>query len=357
MSKVLKEAGLLKSRARGRLDRVPQDIRDQAVALYETGKTADEIADLGLHPKLTRSIVFNELRRRGTSTRRAGARGVFWDREDDQKKICEKYELGMSGSALADIYQCSRDAINKVLTAAGISIRSFDEATGLKWADKSGRIFHMRSLWEIKTAKWLDDAGRVWHYEHCAYELGGGRNYTPDFWVYDGGDLVELIDVKGWLRPASADVIELFKTEYSHLPFVMWDEPELRERGILDIKIDGEDVTPGPSYPVCVSQVTDKEKDRIAEVYSSGKTIRQTAAAVCRSHTIVSQVVNERGIIRSGASSNRGRVPQELRDRAANLYAAGDSITTVAEKTKLSRDVVWGEVKRRNLVRKRAKTK
>jgi len=350
---VLRTKGILKSRAQGRLDRIPQEVRDKAIALYESGKTAKEIIDLQLHPKLSRSVIYNELKRRGIPPRRAGARGVFWGRPEDQKAVCEKYELGMSGSALADIYQCSRDAVNKVLTDAGISIRSFDEATGLRWSDKSGRVFYMRSLWEIKTAKWLDDADRSWHYEHFAYDLGGGRTYTPDFWVYDGGDLVQLIDVKGWLRPASEDAIVTFEAMYPQLPFATWDEPELRERGILDIKIEGEDVMPGPSYPVCVSQVTAEEKDRIAEVYASGKTIHQTAAAIGRSHTVVSQVVNERGIVRPKGASNRGRVPQAARDRAAALYLTGDSITTVAGKTGLSRDIVYGEIRRRGIARKR----
>jgi transposase len=351
--RVLRKEGILLSKVEGKLRRIPTEIRDQAVALYQAGKTADEVAALGLHSKLTRSVIFNELRRRGIPTRRAGNRGFFWGREEDQKRVCEYYQLGMSGSALADIYKCSRDAINKVLRAANIQVRSFDETTGLKWIDASGRIFFMRSLWEVKTAKWLDDAGRKWDYEKCRYDVGDGHTYTPDFWVYENGELIQLIDVKGWLRPASAEAISAFRVKYPQFPFVVWDEPQLREQGILDIKIEGEDVSPGPSYPVCVTQVADEEKDKIAELYLSGLTIRAAAKAVGRSHTIAEQVVKERGIVRSKAESKRRRVPQEERDRAATLYLAGDSITTVAKKTGLSRDVVYGEVKRRGINRKR----
>lgn len=353
---ILKREGILLSRSAGKLRQIPDDVRDHIVDLYRNGVTADEIASLNLHPKVTRYVVFHELRRRGISTRRTGSRGLFHDQLDAQKKIADLYQKGWSRSWLADSFECSRGAIEKVLRDTGIALRSFDEQTGLKWTDKIGRTFHMRSMWEIKTACWLDGNGQCWDYEKHGYDIGDGRTYTPDFWIYgSSGDLVQLIDVKGWLRPESGAAIELFRLSYPTLPFKMLDEDMLRARRILDIKIPG-DIEIGPSYPVCVSMVTDEEKDEIARLYTGGLTIKDTASQTNRSHTIVEQVVSERGIVRNRATSRLMRVPKELRDQAVTHYIAGDSIITVATKTGLSRDVVWGEIKRRGISRTRKRT-
>jgi transposase-like protein/uncharacterized protein (DUF433 family) len=350
---VLGREKVLLSKADGKLRRIPDNVRDRVAVLYQGGMTADEITALDLHPKITKRVIFHELRRRGIETRRTGSRGRFHGQAGAQKEIVDLYQKGWSRSWLADSFECSRDAVERVLRSAGVELRSFDEQTGLKWTDKLGRTFHMRSMWEIKTACWLDNNDRRWDYEKHSYDIGDGRTYTPDFWVYGSTiELVQLIDVKGWLRPESKAAIGAFKLAYPELPFELLDETALRSHGILDIKIPG-DIEPGPSYPVCVNMVTVEEKDEIARFYQSGLTIKETAAKTNRSHTIVEQVIAERGLARNKATSKRMRTPQAVRDQIAALYLAGDSINTVAEKVGLGRDLVWGEVRRRGISRSR----
>lgn len=47
------------------------------------------------------------------------------------------------------------------------------------------------------------------------------------------------------------------------------------------------------------------------------------------------------------------RVPDAVRDQIANLYITGDSIDRVSEKLSIGREIVYGEIKRRGIERKR----
>lgn len=56
--------------------------------------------------------------------------------------------------------------------------------------------FWMRSGWEVAFANWLDHYGISWEYETKRFWLRKGRYYTPDFYLPDQDEYVEL---KGWL--------------------------------------------------------------------------------------------------------------------------------------------------------------
>lgn len=352
ISRALRSAGILLSKAGGRLRLIPQVARDRAVLMYQTGMTAEEVVALGLHPKLSKTVLYDELKRRGIETRRTGARGVFFNQPEKQQEVVREYLSGKSAAILAETNGCSRDAICKVLRDADVEIRDFDAATGLEWTDASGRTRTMRSMWEIKAAKWLDANGRNWDYEKEHYDIGDGHVYTPDFWLYtDGNSLEKIIDVKGQLRPESAAAIEKFKALYPAIPFELWDEAKLTTMGILAISLKGEKIKLAPNHVAGRPPLPQSEKDNIAALYTSGLTVMQVAAKSGRSHTTVEEILTERNLLRGKAKSRLLRVPQEVRDRIAEVYQSGKSITATAAEVGVGRDVVVGEVTRRGINR------
>ena len=355
----LRLRGILLGHAAKKLARVPQAVRDQIAALYITGKTGDQIVAIINNPLATRAVVYSELQRRRLTNNSAGNhnRGLFTDQPDKKSEIVRLYQSGWSVTALAQNNECSADPIKKVLRDHGVEVRSFDEATGFKWSDKNGRVFHMRSMWEIKTAIWLDQQDLKWNYEECGYDIGDGHVYTPDFWLYDSTNtLTKIIDVKGWLRPKSGEAIEKFKLTQPTLPFEMWDEAALDAKGILAIVVPGDTVAPGPNVPSHVNATTEPERDSIAALYTSGLTVMQTAAKSGRSHTTVEEILTERNLLRGKAKSRLLRVPQEVRDEIARLYSTGLSVSAVSKELKVGRDVVYGEITRRGISRSREKT-
>jgi transposase-like protein len=86
-------------------------------------------------------------------------------------------------------------------------------------------------------------------------------------------------------------------------------------------------------------------------LFDEGMSYSQIAKEIERGASTVSSFLKSTGRLTTKSESKRRRIPQERRDQAAALYIAGDSITTVARKTGLSRDIIWGEIKRRGISR------
>jgi len=350
ISRALRSAGILLGKADGRLRQIPQVVRDRAVLLYQTGMSAEEIAVLGLHPKLSKTVVYDELKRRGVTARGGGARGVFFNQPEKQQEIIKQYADGMSASQLAELNGCSIDPIFKILRDADIEIRDFDAATGLEWTDGSGRTRTMRSMWEIKAAKYLDAGGRKWDYEKEHYDIGDGHVYTPDFWIYaDDGVLEKIVDVKGWLRPESAAAIEKFKACYPALPFELWDEIKLTELGVLLISLKGEPIKLAPNHVAGRQPMPQSEKDGIASLYINGLTVVETAAKSGRSHSTVEEILTERKLLRGKHRSRLLRVPQEVRDQVVDAHSMGKSLDEISKELNVGRDIVAGEIARRGV--------
>lgn len=344
--------GVLLTKAKSKLRRISDATRDQIVTFYQDGKTLDEIEKTLADQGVTRTVAKLELKRRGISRRRAGARGIFFNRPEKQQEIIKQYADGVSASQLAELNGCSIDPIFKILRDADVEIRDFDAATGLEWTDGSGRTRTMRSMWEIKAAKYLDAGGRKWDYESEHYDIGDGHVYTPDFWVYTSdGVLEKIVDVKGWLRPESAASIEKFKALYPTLPFELWNEAKLTELGILAISLKDEKIKLAPNHVAGRQPMPQSEKDIIAALYTSGLTVAETAAKSGRSHTTVEEILSERKLLRGKHKSRLLKVSQEVRDEIARLYTTGLSVTDVSEELKIGRDLVHGEVTRRGIAR------
>lgn len=62
------------------------------------------------------------------------------------------------------------------------------------YIDRVERVWRMRSSWEVQFAYWLDSITVEWQYEPVALSLQDDCKYTPDFWV---DDWKEFIEIKG----------------------------------------------------------------------------------------------------------------------------------------------------------------
>jgi len=84
------------------------------------------------------------------------------------------------------------------------------------WCRETQQPVVLRSLAEATFVRWLDKQGKRWLYETMPMLLDDGHTYTPDFYVLDDMEFVEIkrfMREKDWLRAQS------FITSYPCLPY------------------------------------------------------------------------------------------------------------------------------------------
>jgi len=59
----------------------------------------------------------------------------------------------------------------------------------------------LRSTYEYIYAKWLDRTHQVWDTEVKKYTLSNGKEYRPDFFIYENGEISKILEVKGFFDP------------------------------------------------------------------------------------------------------------------------------------------------------------
>jgi uncharacterized C2H2 Zn-finger protein len=91
----------------------------------------------------------------------------------------------------------------------------------------------MKSSWESKTAEYFDVSGLTWKYEEQCYPLTDNTTYRPDFFIYDGCNLVKIVEVKGYFRKENREKFELFKKMYPEIVIELWDKKVLKEKRII----------------------------------------------------------------------------------------------------------------------------
>jgi len=102
------------------------------------------------------------------------------------------------------------------------------ESQRTPYINSNGKLWNMRSSWEVKFAKWLDSKGFIWEYEHRLYEMNGVY-YIPDFWVNDFNCYIE---VKGMYDDRSKIKVALFRESYPETPLVLATQSILELYGI-----------------------------------------------------------------------------------------------------------------------------
>jgi IS30 family transposase len=351
----LRATGLiLRDRSVTRCGRVDGATRKGIEALYVAGGSLDEVAEtLGV----TKQIVSAELERRGIAKRSVGRKTRFADEPEIAAQIIKGYENGCTIPLLAEVYHCSRDAIKKVLVAAGVTLRKDGPGKRVfQFIDRKGREFWMRSSWEIKTALFLDQQERNWDYEKESFEIGLRRRYTPDFWVYDTEDRLEkLLDVKGWLYPENEARIQRFRKSYPSLPFELWGQEELTTLGILALDLPV--APPGEARSGLRSRLSKEEIQEAVRLYESNMSTTQVAEALNRSESAVARQLQLLGKTRTRSETKKLlSADQRTRDLIAETYLSGLSISKTASKLGVSRDIVAKEVSDRGISRSRSCT-
>lgn len=104
----------------------------------------------------------------------------------------------------------------------------------VKFTDKLGRVFNLKSSWEVKVAKYLDEQNLVWDYEKKFFpviytydnEIKNGT-YIPDFFVND-----EIWEVKGYWRKDAKVKYEAFLQQYPNVKIKLLQKEQLLELGI-----------------------------------------------------------------------------------------------------------------------------
>lgn len=91
----------------------------------------------------------------------------------------------------------------------------------------------MDSSWEVLVAQYFDKHNIIWSYNVHGYRLSDNRIYYPDFFIYEKGEFIKLIEVKGYFREENKLKYELFKKEYPNIIIELWDKPQLKLRGII----------------------------------------------------------------------------------------------------------------------------
>jgi len=89
----------------------------------------------------------------------------------------------------------------------------YSDSRGGKRSDLEDKYF--RSRWEANYARYLNFVGEEWEYEPKEFEFEeikrGTRFYTPDFYLPDRGQYVEI---KGWFRDKDKIKLKRFKKFY-----------------------------------------------------------------------------------------------------------------------------------------------
>lgn len=90
-----------------------------------------------------------------------------------------------------------------------------------------GNNVSMRSQWEVWYAEYLRENGITFQYEPQTFILSSGKAYTPDFYLPEKNEYVE---VKGWLTVENRERLETFKREY--FPVTLANHQYLKMLGI-----------------------------------------------------------------------------------------------------------------------------
>lgn len=218
--------------------------------------------------------------------------------KDDKtrKDIVDRYVSGENTASLALAYSCSDSVIRKILSDQNIQKRDPNAPYYARYDDRLGKIWRMRSTWEVRFAKYLDELCVNWNYEERSFDVMPKRTYTPDFWIRDGNkNLICVVDVKGLFRPLSKKKTALFKQLYPEYPFLLLDERLLRELGILNnYYLDGRE----KPYRADL-------EERIKDAYKAGNSLGKVSRSFGVSQGFTASVLRSAGLM---ALSQTGKV-------------------------------------------------
>jgi len=208
---ILRAAGAMApSEIKRRFGLIPMSERENCAGLYGQGLSLVQVAtELSLPPTRVR----NALLAHGIKLKPM----VKYHKlsKEQQVELCRLYAKGKTYGQLADDFGISPDTVGKYLKRNGVTPRAGWASYRVKvWTDRRGREFRFKSSWELAYAQYLDDQGISWDYEAAKFPLPKSRCYTPDFWIMCDGEVVQLVEVKGWLDDKQVNRMLEFAARY-----------------------------------------------------------------------------------------------------------------------------------------------
>lgn len=194
-----------------------------------------------------------------------------------------------------------------------------------------GNWVSMRSNWEVAYAEYLTAKGISWQYEPVTFNLSDGRAYTPDFYLSESD---EYIEVKGWLRNEHKERIAEWKKSYPSIKHTIADKEYLLNLGI-DLK--QKFVSTRPKFPceLCSEQFHRMyKKQRFCSIACRNKHIANNPLTVTKEYN--SDKRSYRGN-QSGEASNCSKLTEKQVRMAHELRLAGKTLKEIA--TKLSASI------------------
>lgn len=151
---------------------------------------------------------------------RKGKRGP-WQGRQRSTATRSKIAQTLTGRELSPEAKArSAELVRLGITGRKLSIKN-------RYEDARGRVFWLRSSWELAAARYLDSIGAVWDYEPESIRLPNGDAYLPDFRLETGA----FIEVKGYMDEKDASKIS--RAREMGYAVEVWDKTKLDELGIL----------------------------------------------------------------------------------------------------------------------------
>jgi hypothetical protein len=153
---------------------------------------------------------------------------------EQRAEVAARYKAGENYEELRTAFDVSSPTIRSAVQEHGVRIRrGWSKYRTTKWTDRKGRLFIFKSTWERAYAEHLDARNVDWDYEVRSFSLPKCRCYTPDFFIYEGGELFEVVEVHGWLDQRTKDRITEFVQTYPGTKFRLMGPGELAADGVI----------------------------------------------------------------------------------------------------------------------------
>jgi len=146
-------------------------------------------------------------------------------------EIGDKISIKLTGKSLGKSLDPIKEENRKLKIARSMKGNK-NGATSFRRRNILYKGLHFKSGWEIKVAKYLDENNIKWEYETISYSLSETRSYTPDFSIYENGDL-KHIEVKGYFRKENRIKFDEFTEMYPKINVEIWDKKVLQSKSII----------------------------------------------------------------------------------------------------------------------------
>lgn len=203
----------------------------------------------------------------------------------------------------------------------------------------NGEIVSMRSSWESAYAEFLDNKKIKWNYEPKTFILKSGKAYTPDFYLQDTN---EWIEVKGWFTETHKKIISDWIKDFPNEKISIADKNYLTNLGINLKKIW---FTSKPQFDCaeCGNKFYKKDSNQ------------KLCSIKCRNKFVAKNRLKKKEFLKSekntqkrkyngnqrGEKNNGSKFSEEDVKKIKQMRENGVTYKEISEKTKMSSANIW----------------